>query len=214
MPAPGQSRSLQTQPRCAGPRRLARKHRKAASRCRKTSGLRLLAQPRAGVIGSRLRTARPGPRVVGVLGRQGGRAEMEGTAGVDHDSELIGARLTDRSRDTAGRRTVGETRWGQADRAEPDACALARHEVATDVEEHLVGVDVGVVVRHGDRLRVEVEWSRAERADAEIWAFECLVGRWRHVESADARLVVVDRKAERAEAARPPPDIERTVAVA
>ncbi len=67
-------------------------------------------------------------------------------------SSSVAALPMDASTD-AGLRTVGEPRRVQRDRPLLDARTLARHEVAAGVEDHLVGVDVGVVVRRRDRHR-------------------------------------------------------------
>ena len=80
------------------------------------------------------------------------------------------------------------------------------------VEEHLVGVDVGVVVRDLDRVRVEVEQAGHERADDEAVARERLVHRRRLVDAPDDRLEVVDAERERVHAAVPADDVERVVA--
>ena len=65
----------------------------------------------------------------------------------------------------------------QADRALPDAGALPGGVVAAAVEHHLVGVHIGVVVRHRDRERVVVDLARHEVADHEPVAREHLVHR-------------------------------------
>ena len=71
-----------------------------------------------------------------------------------------------------------------------------------------------MVVRNHDRLRMEVERTRAERADHEVVRLEGLVRRRRHVVLADDRAEVVDVEAVRVVAAVPADDIERVVAVA
>ena len=88
---------------------------------------------------------------------------------------------------------------------------LPAHELARRVEEHLVGIDVAVVVRRRDRLRMEVERPRAERADHESVALERLVHRRRLVHAADDRLEVVDVERPRIEHPVPPDDVARVV---
>src|SRR3712207_9226387 len=65
------------------------------------------------------------------------------------------------------------------------------------VEDHLVGVDVAVVVRRRDRLRVEVVGARAEAADDEAVPLKGLVHRRRLVHAADDRLEVADVERDR-----------------
>ena len=107
------------------------------------------------------------------------------------------------SRMRAVRQPVGMVR----DRAVLDA--LAAHELARRVEEHLVGIDVAVVVRRRHGLRIEVVRARAERADHEAVALERLVHRRRLVDAPDDRLEVVDVERPRIEVAVPADDIER-----
>ena len=87
------------------------------------------------------------------------------------------------------------------------------HEVAVGVEQHLVGVDVGVVVRHLHGVGVEVVEPRHERADDEAGAGERLVHRRRLVEAPDDRLEVVDAQRPRVHVAVPADDVEGMVAV-
>ena len=64
--------------------------------------------------------------------------------------------------------------------------SLARHEVALDIVEDLVRVDVGVVVGRGNRLRVVVEQAGNERTDDESGTVERLVDGRRLVDAAIA----------------------------
>ena len=97
----------------------------------------------------------------------------------------------------------------QRDRADVDAGALARLVVAADVEHHLVGVDVRVVVGHRDRLLVVVDLARAEVADHEVGALEDLVHRRRLVDLAGDRHEVLDVERVGVEAAVPADHVER-----
>src|SRR5688500_10927466 len=119
----------------------------------------------------------PGPRpgVLRVLGLHGGGAEAERPEGVDHHRHLVGAGLADGRLHASRLRAMHEPRRAEADRAEPDARPLPGHEVAPHVEEHLVGVDVGVVVGHRHGLGMEVEEAGHERADHEVGPLEGLV---------------------------------------
>ncbi len=68
-----------------------------------------------------------------------------------------------------------------------------------------------MVVRNRDRVRVEVELARTERADDEVRPFERLVRGRRHVDAACDRLEVVDRERPRVDVAVPADDVERVV---
>ena len=79
------------------------------------------------------------------------------------------------------------------DRPHADARPGPAHEVARRVEDHLVAVDVGVVVGHLDRPGVEVVGAGDEGADHEPRALERLVDVGRLVDAAHDGLEVVDR---------------------
>ena len=106
-------------------------------------------------------------------------------------------------------RAVRDAVGMQRDRAELDP--LPAHELARGVVEHLVRVDVAVVVRRGHRLGMEIVRPRAERADDEAVALEGLVHRRRLVHAPDDRLEVVDVERPGIELAVPPDDVERMV---
>src|SRR3954464_15660583 len=84
--------------------------------------------------------AGPGPGVGGVLALGCGVADRQRAERVDHDGVLVCAGLADGRLDTARLRTVDEPGRMQRDRADLDARALARHELALGVEQHLVTV--------------------------------------------------------------------------
>src|SRR6185503_21015722 len=92
------------------------------------------------------------------------------------------------------------------DAAELDA--LATHELAPGVVEHFVRIDVAVVIWRRYGFRIEVVWSRAERADDEAVALEGLVHRRRLMHAPDDRLEVVDVERPGIEVAIPPHDVE------
>src|SRR5689334_14686773 len=106
------------------------------------------------------RTSRPGPRVRRVLGGQPTLAELQRFEGVHHHRGLVEVLDADRRLDGRGLRAVRVAARVQRDGPQPDAAALAGLVVARDVEHHLVGVDVRVVVRHRDRLGVVVDLAR------------------------------------------------------
>ncbi len=99
----------------------------------------------------------------------------------------------------------------QRDRPDPDAGALARLVVPGDVEHHLVGVDVRVVVGHRDGERVVVDLAGHEVADHEVVALEDLVHRRRLVHPAGDRLEVRDVEDVRVEAPVPSDHVERVL---
>src|SRR5438309_8353675 len=111
--------------------------------------------------------AGPRPGIGGVLALGCGVADRQRAERVDHHGVLIRARLADRRLDTARLRTVDESGRMERDRPDLDASAFARHELALRVEQHLVAVDVGMVVRRGARLRVVVEQPRHARTHDE-----------------------------------------------
>src|SRR6185312_7221213 len=117
--------------------------------------------------------------------------QLERSERVAHDGQL--GRLGDAEGllGEAGLWTMWKSGRVQRDRADGDA--LSRSEVAGDVVDHLLGLEIRVVVRDRHRLRVEVELPRAERADHEVVALEGLVRRRGLVDPARDGLEVVDR---------------------
>ena len=101
----------------------------------------------------------------------------------------------------------------QRDRPGLDPGSLARHEVAVHVEDDLVAVDVGVVVRRRDRFWVIVEQTGHERAHHHVRRFEGLMHRRGLVNSSRDRLEIVDGKRVRVQASVPADHIERVVLV-
>src|SRR6059058_786976 len=97
----------------------------------------------------------------------------------------------------------------ERDRADLDA--LARSEVAGDAIDHLLRLQVRMVIRDRYRQRVEVELAWTERTDNEVLALEGLVRGRRLVDAAGDRLEVVDRESPRIEVAVPADDVERVV---
>jgi hypothetical protein len=95
----------------------------------------------------------------------------------------------------------------ERDRADVDA--LPRAELAGDVIDHLLRLQIRVVVRDRHRKRIEVELARAEREDHEVPALKRLVRRRRLVDTAGDRLEVVHRERPRVEVAVPTNDLRR-----
>ncbi len=88
---------------------------------------------------------------------------------------------------------MGDPLWvdGDGTLRDPASCFVVPLHIVHD----LVGVDVAVVVGDGDRVWMEVERTRTERADHKIVSLEGLVDRWRHVEHACDWGEVVDVEA-------------------
>ena len=129
--------------------------------------------------------------------------------GVAHHRQLVRLGLADRLLREAGVRAVRDS--GRMERHRADLDPAPRAEVPGDVIDHLLRVQVRVVVRDRDRQRVEVELARAERADHEVAALEGLVRRRRHVDAPGDRLEVVDRERPRVDVAVPADDVEGVV---
>src|SRR6187397_1879279 len=95
-------------------------------------------------------------------------------------------------------RLLGEARLrpvrdpGRMQRHGTDLDALPRRELPVDVIDHLLALEIRMVVRDRNRERIEVELPRAERADDEVRPRERLVRGRRHVDPARDRLEVLD----------------------
>ena len=87
------------------------------------------------------------------------------------------------------------------------------HEVAGDVVDDLVAVDVGVVVGGRDGQRVVVELPRHEGADDEVLALEGLVDGRRLVDPSGDRLEIADVEDVGVQVAVPAHHVERMVVV-
>ena len=155
--------------------------------------------------------ALPAPGVGQVVELHGGLGREHRAEGVAHHGKLRGLLRAERLLHRARVRAVRDALRVHRDGALLDA--LARLVIALDVVEDLVAVEVRVVVRHRDGVRVEVQEPRAEAADDEVVALERLVDRRRHVQLADDRAEVVDVEAVRVVAAVPAHHVERVVRV-
>src|SRR5581483_7116921 len=91
--------------------------------------------------------AGPGPGVVRVGDATRRRGREQRPERVDHHGELLGPRLLHGRLDAAGLRSVHEARRVPGDRPGTDAGAGPAHEVTRGVEDDLVAVHVGMVVR-------------------------------------------------------------------
>ena len=133
----------------------------------------------------------PAERVVAVEDLTRDRGAVQRPEGIDHDRELVGlARAIERRLERSGLRSMRQSADMVCERAlaDPASCRV----VALDVVQHLVRVEVAVVVREHDRLGVPVELARHERADHDVVGLERLMDRRRHVKASGARLEIVD----------------------
>ena len=99
-------------------------------------------------------------------------------------------------------------RWG-VERNLSVAGVVARHKIAIHVVQNFVGVDIGVVVRRRNGIRVVVVQARHERANYKIAAFKSLVYWRRHVYSACQGLEIADIERVRVVIPVPASHIER-----
>ena len=138
---------------------------------------------------------------------------VQRTERVHHHRELFGPRLLHGRLDAPRLRTVNES--GGCHEIEPDADprAGAAHEVARGVEQHLVGVDVRMVIRNLRGFGMEVVGPRHERAHDEARPGECLVHGWWLMDRADDGLEVVDRQRMGIQTAVPTDHVEGMVRV-
>ena len=136
------------------------------------------------------------------------RREPEWAEGVTHHSQLGRLRTPSAFSARPGAAHAAVPTDG-ASRADRDP--LARAEVAGDVVDHLLRLQIAVVIRDRHRLWVEVEMARTERADDEVRPLEGLVRGRRLVDPPGDRLEVVDRERPRVQEAVPADDVERVV---
>src|SRR5438477_1030509 len=113
--------------------------------------------------------------------------------GIEHHRQLPGLLLTQRFFSLPRMWAVRKSVRMQGEGAVLDP--LAAHELAAGVIDRLIRHHVRMVVRNRHRLRIEIEGTRAERADHEIVTLESLMNRRRQVETPHARLEIfnVDR---------------------
>src|SRR5450432_2120313 len=98
---------------------------------------------------------RPAHRIPWIfyLQRLGGRHQrMES---IHHHGQLFGLFRPDAALNGAGMRPMGNATWMQGEHSAGDM--LTAHEVAVHIIEQLVTVDITVIIRRRDSLRVVVE---------------------------------------------------------
>ena len=131
--------------------------------------------------------------------------------GVDHHGELFGFLGSDAFLHCSGMRTVGNAGRMQRDHSSRDI--LAAHEVAIDVVEYFIAVDIAVIVWRGNSIGMVVVKPGAERTHDEVVRFEGLVhGRWL-VYASGNRFEIVNGESEGIAISIPSHYIERMSAV-
>src|SRR5579864_4890522 len=152
----------------------------------------------------------PAERIVAIEDLAGDGGSVQRTEGVDHDRQLVGlARPVQGGLECSGLRTVREAADVMRERALADPAS--RCVVSLDVVQHLIGIEVAVVVRQVDRLWVPVELARYERADHEVLRLERLMNGRRHVKATGARFEVVDVEGHRVDRSVPTDHVPRRV---
>ena len=99
--------------------------------------------------------------VIRVFNSQGLSGHLERTKGVHHHGQLFGAFLPNAAFVGAWMRTVWNARRMQGNISSIDA--RAAHEIAINVIEHFVGVNVRMIVWRWDGLRMVIvqTWHKA-----------------------------------------------------
>src|SRR6267378_1351489 len=133
--------------------------------------------------------------------------DLERTEAVHHYGQLVRVFGTDARLRASRMRTVRDPVRVVRDAAEFDS--LAAHEFTRRIIEHFVGIHVAVIVRSRHGFRMEVVWTRTERADDESVSLKSLMYRRRLMNAADDRLKIVDVERPRIEVSIPADDIER-----
>src|ERR1700680_1682777 len=87
--------------------------------------------------------------------------------------------------------------------------SFSAHELARGVINRFVRHDIGVVVRHGHSLRIEIERPWTKRAHHKVIALEGLMYRRRAMKPTPARLEVFDVDGPRIVVAIPPDHVKR-----
>ncbi len=94
---------------------------------------------------------------------------------------------------------------------DPTSIPFPAFEVPRHVIDHLVRLEIGVVVRNRNGLGVPLELAGAERADHEAGSLEGLMSRRRLMEPARLRLEVGDVERPGIDEAIPADDVERVI---
>ena len=132
----------------------------------------------------------PAIRVGGVIDGFGDGGVVERMEGVDHDGEFFSLLDAEAFFDGSRMGAVRDATGVQGDGGAFDAAPAA--EVAVDIIEHFVAVNVAVVVGHRDRERMVVQFARDKGADDKVGSLEGLVDRRRLVDTTSDGLEVAD----------------------
>src|SRR6188474_1987940 len=146
--------------------------------------------PRGALSREALRRLEPGVGIALVVVGNRLAGDPERMERVEHHRELLRLLRPDGCLGGPWMRSVRDPRRMERERADLDAAPA--HEVPVHVVEHLVRIDVRMVVRHRQGVGVIVVETRHERADDEVAALEALVRRRRHVDAPGDRLEVLD----------------------
>jgi len=129
------------------------------------------------------------------------------TESVYHDRQFVGFFYTDAFFHSTGMRAMRDAARMECDHATFDV--LAAHKIAIYIVQHLIRVNVGVVVGGGYGQRVVVEQAGYKGTDHEIMTIERLVyGRWLVYPPSD-RLEIVDTERVRIDVPIPAHHIKR-----
>lgn len=158
-----------------------------------------------------MRIGQPAFEVVRILDGSGESGHFQRAESIHHHGEFTGFFGADAFLHRAGVRAVRNAAGVQRDLAALHV--IAAHEVAIYVIQHLVAVDVAVVVRCGDGLWVVVVEPRHKRADNKGLGLKSLVDGWRQVYPAGYGFEVVDGKGVRIDKAIPSHEVERVAEI-
>src|SRR5258705_10901577 len=128
--------------------------------------------------------------IVGIFDCECGLRDLERSETIHHHCQLVGVLGADARLRAARMRTVRNSIGVVRNAAELDS--LAAHELTRRVIQHLVRIDVAVIIRSGNCLRMEIIGTRAERADDESISLKGLVHRRGLVHAPDDRFEIVD----------------------
>src|SRR5262249_34675332 len=97
----------------------------------------------------------PTIRIMWLINELGYNTQIQGRKRIDHDCQFLCALGSQAFLDCAGVGAVWDAAWMEGDRGAFDAFAAS--EVAVDVVEHLVAVDIAMIIRNWDGEWVVVE---------------------------------------------------------
>src|SRR5579884_444156 len=154
---------------------------------------------------------KPTIRILFIIIRLSRRSQLQRVERIHHYRQLLRSINAQALLNCTWMWSVCNTSWVQCEGGAFDAATAA--EVAVDVVEHFVAVDVAVVVRDGDRQRVVVELAWHKRADDEVGSLERLMHGWWLMDTTRDRLEVGDVEDPGVLAAVPANDVAGMVVV-